>query len=121
YYEISFRDGSRSEYLFNNKWTASSNRIEIIKVKGQPDVLDTVSYTVFGPVLYDNSTPDMLNDGKAYALRWVAHDSANILKTWWLLNRAGNYDEYLEAIKNFNVPGQNILFASNTGDIAIWQ
>ena len=97
------------------------NRIEQITVKGQPEVLDTVAYTVFGPVMYDKSFQDKLKQNKAYALRWVAHDPSNALRMWYDLNRAKDYDGYLEAIKYFNVPGQNMLFASKNGDIALWQ
>ena len=121
YYDIKFKDETRQEYWFNNSWRPSENRVEEIKVKGAISVLDTVSYTVFGPVMYDKSNEDVLNDNRAYALRWVAHDPSNILKMWHLLNRAKNYDDYLAAIKYFNVPGQNMLFASKSGDIALWQ
>jgi len=37
------------------------------------------------------------------------------------LNRARNYAEYEEAIRTFQSPGQNFVFASKSGDIAIWQ
>jgi penicillin amidase len=121
YYDIKFKDETRQEYWFNNSWRPSENRVEEIKVKGALTVLDTVSYTVFGPVMYDKSNEDVLQDNRAYALRWVAHDPSNILKMWHLLNRAKNYDDYLAAIKYFNVPGQNMLFASKNGDIALWQ
>jgi penicillin G amidase len=121
YYDIKFKDETRQEYWFNNSWRPSENRVEEIKVKGAISVLDTVSYTVFGPVMYDKSNEDVLHDNRAYALRWVAHDPSNILKMWHLLNRAKNYDDYLAAIKYFNVPGQNMLFASKNGDIALWQ
>ncbi|MGL6268085.1 MAG: penicillin acylase family protein, partial [Chitinophagaceae bacterium] len=121
YYDIQFKDETRQEYWFNNSWKKSENRLEEIKVKGALTVLDTVSYTVFGPVMYDKSNEDVLKDNRAYALRWVAHDPSNILKMWHLLNRAKNYEDYLAAIKYFNVPGQNMLFASKNGDIALWQ
>jgi penicillin amidase len=32
-----------------------------------------------------------------------------------------NYDDYLRAIRFFTCPGQNFVFASKNGDIAIWQ
>jgi penicillin amidase len=121
YYEITFRDGSRDAYRFNGEWKPSVNRIEEIRVKGGLTVKDTVSYTVFGPVVYDRSLHPRSDDTHAYALRWVAHDTSNILKMWHLLNRAKNYDDYLQAIRYFNVPGQNMLFASRSGDIALWQ
>jgi penicillin amidase len=121
YYEIRFRDESRSQYWFNKEWKNADKRIEHIRVKGKADVLDTVAYSIFGPVTYDQSFSDKLHDGKAYSLRWVAHDPSNILRMWFQLNRAKNYDDYLQAIKYFNVPGQNMIFASKDGDIALWQ
>ena len=121
YYEIQFKDNKKEEYLFNNEWEKTNQRIESIKVKNSFEILDTVAYTVFGPVIYDKSFKTELTEDKAFALRWVAHDSSNVLKMWLLLNRAKNYDDYLKAIQYFNAPGQNMIFASTSGDIALWQ
>jgi len=121
YYQIQFKDDSKKEYWFSNQWKKSNQRIELIKVKNKTTVQDTVAYTIFGPVLYDKSFKTDLTKDQAYALRWVSHDSSNILKMWLLLNRAKNYNDYLEAIGYFNVPGQNMIFASKSGDIALWQ
>jgi penicillin amidase len=121
YYGITFRDSTRREYLFEGKWLPATLREERIRVKDSADVLDTVAYTLHGPVIYDARKSHAYKPGKAYALRWVAHDEANILRMWYLLNRAKTYDDYLEAIRYFNVPGQNMIFASKSGDIALWQ
>ena len=121
YYEIKFRDKSRLSYWFNNQWKNTDIRIEHIGIKDNVEVLDTVAYTVFGPVMYDESFPDKLKTNKAYALRWIAHDPSNALKMWYLLNRAKTYNDYLTAIQYFNAPAQNMLFASKEGDIALWQ
>ena len=121
YYRIRFRDESKDAYWFDGGWREADRRIERIRVKGSPDVLDTVSYTVFGPVVYDRGMDPKGTGGGSYALRWVAHDTSNVLKMWYQLNRARNYTDYLEAIRHFNAPGQNMLFASRSGDIALWQ
>ncbi len=121
YYEIQFRDADKREYWFDSSWKPTSRRLEQIFIKDGKILEDTVAYTVFGPVMYDKSFKTDLTAEKAYALKWVAHDSSNILKMWLLLNRANNYTDYLEAIGHFNVPGQNMLFASKSGDIALWQ
>jgi len=121
YYEIQFRDADKREYWFDSSWKPTSRRLEQIFIKDGKTLEDTVAYTVFGPVMYDKSFKTDLTAEKAYALKWVAHDSSNILKMWLLLNRATNYTDYLEAIGHFNVPGQNMLFASKSGDIALWQ
>ncbi|MEO6611095.1 MAG: penicillin acylase family protein [Chitinophagaceae bacterium] len=122
YYEIKFRDQTKKEYWFNGQWIRDSLRIENIKVKGGATVYDTVAYTIFGPVMFDESNPDTTSKVKRnLAVRWVAHDPSNEGITFYHLNRAKNYDDYAEAIKTFECPGQNFVFASKAGDIAIWQ
>lgn len=120
YYEIQFRDASHKEYFFNNNWEKTTFRIERIKVAGKPDVIDTVAYTFFGPVMYDkNFGIERNNTKKSYAVRWKAHDPSNELLTFNLLNRAKNYEDYLIAVMHMQTPGQNFAFASKSGDIAM--
>ena len=121
YYEIKFKDDTRKEYWFDNEWRQTTFRIEKIKVKDEPDYLDTVAYTNIGPVMYDKSfNGERATNNKYYAVRWKAHDPSNELKMFTLLDKAKNYNDYLDAIKNLHTPGQNCLFACKNGDIAIW-
>ncbi len=121
YYEIKFKDSTRKEYWFDSAWQPTSFRIENIRVKGEPVYYDTVAYTKIGPVMYDKNYTGSRNTGhKNYAVRWKAHDPSNEMKIFYLLDRAKNYEDYLEAIKNLHTPGQNCIFASKTGNIAIW-
>ena len=55
YYAIRFKDASKKEYWYNGAWRPTTLRIETFKRKGAPDFLDTVAYTHFGPVMYDES------------------------------------------------------------------
>ncbi|HUR66797.1 MAG TPA: penicillin acylase family protein [Chitinophagaceae bacterium] len=121
YYEIKFRDKTKTEYWFNGQWQKTTLKEETIKVKGGKDVKDTVAYTIFGPVMFDESFSNEASNKRNLAVRWVAHDPSNEGMTFYKLNRAKNYDEYTEAIKSFQCPGQNFVFASKAGDIAIWQ
>jgi penicillin amidase len=121
YFEIQYRDESRREYLFNGKWESTHLKIDTLLVKGGDPIYDTVAYTVFGPVLYDRSFSKKIAEGKAIAVRWAAHDPSNEGRTFYELNRAKDYNSYLEAIKYFSCPGQNFVFGSKSGDIAIWQ
>jgi penicillin G amidase len=121
FYEIRFRDQSRTEYWFNNEWKKADLRIEQINIKGQPAYQDTVAYTVFGPVTYDQTFQDKLKQNKAFALTWIAHYPSSPLKMWKRLNHAKNYTDYIDALQYFKYPSQNIVFASKDGDIAIKQ
>ncbi len=121
YFEVTFKDDSRKEYWFNNEWHATHFRIEKIKIKDSADYNDTVAYTNIGPVMYDKSFNGTRNtNNKYYAVRWAAHDPHNELKIFTLLNSAKNYNDYLNAIKYLATPGQNVVFASKNGDIALW-
>jgi penicillin amidase len=121
YYRVRFRDESKSEYWFDGQWRKSKLRIEAIQVKGKPTFFDTVAYTLMGPVMFDASFGDSLSKGENLAVRWTGHDPSNEGLTFYQLNRAKNYDDYESAIRTFMCPGQNFVFASKSGDIAIWQ
>ena len=123
YYDISFKDSSMMEYKFNNEWKKTNWRVEVIKVKGKPDFIDSVAYIPeFGPVMYDHRfTGNERTDGKHYyACRWKAHDPSNEIKIFIGMDKAKNYNDYAEAIKNLHTPGQNCVFATKSGDIALW-
>ncbi len=122
YYEIRFRDESHNEYRYNGEWANAGKQVDTFRIKGGVAIIDTVATTEFGPVIYDEHfTGRSRTDGSRHlAVKWKAQEGSNELKTFYLLNQAENYQDYLDAIKGFICPGQNFAFASRTGDIAIW-
>ncbi|RZK48331.1 MAG: penicillin acylase family protein [Pedobacter sp.] len=121
FYQIKFQDNSRKAYLHDGIWKKTNTRIEEIKIRGQAVIQDTVIYTHHGPVVYlqkpDFSRADNVPQGSA--LRWIAHEPSNELKTFYLLNRGKNYADYRQALTYFTAPAQNFIFASKENDIAI--
>lgn len=118
WYSIQFKDESRTEYLYNDRWIQSTFRIEEIKVKGNPSFIDTVVYTHHGPVVFDKTFRGERQDIN-FALKWTAHLESNEQKTFLLLNKGENHEDYLSALNYFTSPAQNFVFASRTGDIAM--
>lgn len=116
-YKMKFKDNRKEEYLFDGEWKKTTPRVEEIKIKYGETIYDTIMYTHFGPVLKHNFDTIANN----LAMRWTAYEPANELKTFILMNKAKNYSDYNEAIKHYECPGQNFIFASHSGDIAIWQ
>ena len=122
YYEIKFKDKTKSSYWFNNSWKkVDSVHVETFKVKDGTTIYDTVSYIDQGPVMYDEDFESRISPGKAYAVRWIAFEPSNEMKAFRMLNYARNYQDYLEAIKLFVSPAQNFAFAASNGDVALWQ
>lgn len=119
YYAVKFRNG-RSQYLFKGEYRDASQRVEVIRIKGQEPYYDTVAYTVWGPVMYDNTFHDDVPGQPFLALRWKAHDHSNEILTFLKLDKARTYEDYLEALQHYTCPAQNFVFAAKTGDIALW-
>lgn len=120
WYKVVFKDQTRNEYLFDGEWKPVTKRVEEIRIKGKKPFADTVLFTHYGPITYEEGLSD---DTSAYHLAsaWVGLEPSNELMSFYHLNSARNYDEYVNAIKTFQCPGQNFVFASGSGDIAIWQ
>jgi len=124
WYQIKFKDNSYKQYWYNSGWREVKKRIETISVRGGKSIKDTVYYTHHGPVVYlHKKKPPKLSKGnnvpEGAALRWVAHDRSLDLATFYLLNRAGNYTDYMKALSFYTAPAQNFAFASVDNDIAI--
>ncbi len=131
YYQITFKDDSRNEYLYNGSYKTTNWRIDTIKIKDKPDFIDSVAYVQLGndwcPVMYDKTYAGVNDQGdgkrvsnkKSYAVRWKAHDPSIELKIFNMLNHAKNYSDYQAAVTNLHTPGQNVVFACKNGDIAI--
>ncbi|GAA3945150.1 penicillin acylase family protein [Hymenobacter algoricola] len=121
WYQLKFKDGSMREYWHDGRWKPVRRVVERIRVRGQPDRLDTVLYTHHGPIVYDHDEkPFMTQTPLRHAMRWTAHDAANEYLTFYRLNRARNYADYTAALTTYGAPAQNFIFADQQQNIAIW-
>jgi len=120
WYDIEFKDSTCAQYFHDGSWRETTPRIEEIRVRGGETVIDTTFYTHHGPVVYrgwEEPYRDKIPVG--CAMRWTAHEPSSELRTLHELNRARNYEDYRSALQYFLCPGQNFVFASAEGDIAI--
>ena len=122
WFDITFKDDTRAEYLYGGEWRKTTVREEKIKVRGGTTVVDKVVYTHYGPVVRSKDEPPFpnMNVPPGAALRWLAHDASNEFLTLYALNRARNYADYVQALETWDCPAQNIVYADREGTIAIW-
>lgn len=120
WYAIEFKNNKREEYKYDNKWFKTQKIIEEIKIKGGSTFYDTIVYTHYGPVAYDQRFTKEDQESINLAMRWTAHDGSKELVALNLINKAKNYDDYVEAFGYYTGPPQNTSFASATGNIALW-
>ena len=124
WYEIRFENEEKDRYWHDGEWKPTTKRIEKIEVRGGEAMVDTVVYTHHGPVSEVKSGNMHEQVGATepiyHALRWIAHEPSNEIRAFYQLNRAKNYDDYVDALTHYQAPAQNFVFASVEGDIALW-
>ncbi len=117
WYELEWIDKAKTVYRYDEEARKVEQRVETIKVKGEKTVIDTVRWTHYGPIMYESDNSEY----KDLAMRWLSLEAPNPeeFTTFLKLNQASNYDDYSEALKSYEVPAQNFVFASKEGDIAL--
>ncbi len=102
----------QGQYLTPDGWKAPESRREIIKVKGKSDVALDVITTRHGPIVSDLSP----GETRKIALRWTLYDG--IRNPIFRLDSAQNWEEFRQALSQFDAPGQNFVYADVDGNIA---
>jgi penicillin amidase len=118
WYKVTFQNERREKYLLDGKWVDTRKVVEAIRLLGGKVFYDTVVYTRWGPVTYDRNFHGE-NETNGYAFRWISHDPSQTVNAIYRLNRAKNYTEFIDAIREYEHPAQNFAFASVSGDIAM--
>lgn len=95
---------------------AYTERYETIRIRWWPDRKITLRETVWGPVLSDAPMLKSLG-GPEFALRWAGHRASDEIGAMLAVSRARDFGEFRRAFRGFSVPGQNMLFADNEGNI----
>ncbi len=117
WYRIDWADDNRTQYRLDGALQEATLRVETIRVKGAEPVLDTVRYTVWGPVVYDDPKEPLYN----CAYRYSTHDEPEPASLGNFLKIAGarNFEDYKNAIPGLDCLSQNVAFAAASGDIAL--
>ena len=112
-----------SKYLTPDGPKPFETREETIRVKDAPDVKLTIRTTRHGPVLSDVSKDlgGLAGPGKAIALAFTGlGDRDTTEEAIMRLNVARNWSEFLDAMRVYQTPTQNIVYADVSGDIGFF-
>jgi penicillin G amidase len=118
WYKLKISD-DYSQYKFDDQWLNLTLVKEEIKRKGQKPFIDSVWYTLHGPVTYNKSFRGNHQELSDCALKWSGHNPSNEFLTFLKLNEAKNYSDYKVAIRHYSSPVQNFTFACSNNEIAV--
>jgi penicillin amidase len=104
------------EYEFNGQWQKMKVTKEEIKLKDGGVIEKKVRYTHRGPVI---SEIKKIKD-EVISMRWIGNEDSNEVRSLSLLNRAGSWDDFKEAMRTFRSVSQNTLYADVDGNIGLY-
>jgi penicillin amidase len=115
-----------AEYEYQGQWQKAQLIREEIRVKGEaaPRVVEVVQ-TRHGPVItpllpHDRAGTELLPAHYALAFRWTAHDPGTLLRSVGRINMASNWTEFCEAVREWDVPSQNMVYADRASNIGYY-
>ena len=102
----------RGEYLTPQGWKPLDVQREVIRVKGQPDVVLTTRATRHGPIVSDL----VAGEPRTLALRWTLYEQPPTIP-FFDVGAAQNWNDFCRAFAQFTGPGQNVVYADVEGHI----
>jgi len=102
---------AQGEYQTPSGWVQPEHRLEVIHVKGKPDVTVDVKITRHGPII----TELVPGETRPLALRWTLYDGLRVPS--FDVNAAQNWEEFRHAFSQLDAPGQNVVYADVDGNI----
>jgi penicillin G amidase len=124
-----FNPDNPHQYEYQGAWQEAQIVHEKIMIKGEDEpVIEEVRITRHGPIIttmpalkqtkqIENNESNNTSTGLPLALRWTGLEQCNILSSILKLNRATNWDEFRDALRDWDVPPQNVVYADREGNI----
>jgi len=105
-----------TRYEYQGEWHGLELRKEEIPVLGQTPVTLTVQRTRHGPIM-NGAMTRLLEGQEPMALRWALEDCRPLMDAVMQMNLAQTCEEFRAALKLWEMPGQNFVFADAQGNI----
>lgn len=115
-------DESKTKYLIDGELRPLSIEKDSVIVKDSAKVYFDIKKTHRGAIITDIHANNFLLktdkiDKAVLSMRWTALEFSDEFKGIFSLNKARNWEEFKNALSDFTVPGQNFVYADNSGNI----
>jgi len=123
-YRIRVNPNNPLQYEWNGTWRDMTVREETIYFgDGAEPITIQVRETHLGPVINDNGIDEEtgkitgFNNEDPLALRWTALEPGTLMQAVTKLNKATDWEEFRSALRYWDVPAQNFVYADIKGNI----
>jgi penicillin amidase len=105
-------------YEHKGEWHEFESRTEEIKVKGKPALHKEYFRSLHGPLMseFHPDLPEGENE-KPVAVCWTLYEISPSFRAIIKLNRAHNWEEFREALRDWDIPSLSFVYADTAGNI----
>jgi penicillin G amidase len=116
---------NHNKYIYKDISYTIDSTTESIKIKDVKDeVYFTVYHTKLGPVISNLSKTGFMdnkgfktNSNELLTFRWTGFDFSDEIECFYELDNSRNWNEFKNALKNYNLPASNFVYADTMGNI----
>ncbi len=112
YFILKINPGNRNQYQWQGEWRDFEIIEKKIKIKGKGDYIHQVKVCQLGPVLEE--------DGTYFAQHSIVRYPSTVFDAFFEMNFASSLEEFIEGLKKFSSPAQNVVFADRAGNIGYY-
>jgi penicillin amidase len=104
------------QYWYENHWEDMTSITETIRIKGIDPIKTEILLTRHGPILPSSQK----SSKKSISFKWAFNEALQPALASYLLSKAKDIYEVKEALKYWEAPSQNFVFADTKGNIGYW-
>ena len=124
HYQIRVNPDNPLQYEWNGKWRDMTVRSETLDFgDGSAPITIKVRETHLGPIINDNKYDAKtgqffgFNNKDPLALRWTALEPGTLVTAVQGVDMAKNWDDFRNALRSWDCPAQNFVYADKQGNI----
>ena len=115
-------DSSRTKYLLDGNFQNLQIIEDTIQVKDIGGVPIEIKSTHRGPIIsnihpYNFVYNQAERDYQTISMRWLGNEFSDEMDAFLKINKAKNWNEFKSAVEEYNIPGQNFVYADKEGNI----
>ncbi len=110
-------DDAQNMYWDRNRWRPLVKKEETFRIRGkeEPGRMD-IFWTSRGPII----SPQVVEAPYPVSLKWTIHEGGRAMEACYLLNKAQDWESFTEALRLFDAPSQNFIYADKYGNIGCY-
>ncbi len=116
FYQEKINPEDSNQYWYIDGWKNFEIRTEKFATSEGDTIIKNLRFSFRGPIVSEiKKVPD-----KIITMHWVGDEFSNEMQTVYLLNRAGNWKEFKDALRTFRSISQNVVYADKEGNIGLF-